>query len=61
MPATERYDAVVFNLLICSMVECKVISAAEVWNRPHGRWVSVAGVVIIRQRPTSRHRQGNRV
>jgi error-prone DNA polymerase len=29
----------------------KVIPAAEVWNRPHGRWVSVAGVVIIRQRP----------
>jgi error-prone DNA polymerase len=29
----------------------KVIPAAEVWNHPHGRWVSVAGVVIIRQRP----------
>jgi error-prone DNA polymerase len=29
----------------------KVIPATEVWNRPHGRWVSVAGIVIIRQRP----------
>jgi error-prone DNA polymerase len=29
----------------------KVIPAAQVWNRPHGKWVSVAGVVIIRQRP----------
>ncbi|HWE98119.1 MAG TPA: error-prone DNA polymerase [Tepidisphaeraceae bacterium] len=29
----------------------RVIPAAQVWNRPHGRWVSVAGVVVIRQRP----------
>jgi len=29
----------------------KIVPAAEVWNRPPGRWVSVAGVVLIRQRP----------
>jgi error-prone DNA polymerase len=29
----------------------KVIRACEVQNRPHGRWISVAGLVIIRQRP----------
>ena len=29
----------------------KVVPAVEVWNRPHGRWVSVAGIVTIRQRP----------
>jgi error-prone DNA polymerase len=29
----------------------KVISAVEVWNRPHKSWVKVAGIVIIRQRP----------
>ena len=29
----------------------RVIAAAEVWNRPHGRWIKVAGIVIIRQRP----------
>jgi error-prone DNA polymerase len=29
----------------------KIVSAAEVWNRPAGKWVSVAGVVLIRQRP----------
>jgi error-prone DNA polymerase len=29
----------------------KVIPAADVWNLPPGRWVRVAGIVIIRQRP----------
>ncbi|MGD0387743.1 MAG: error-prone DNA polymerase [Tepidisphaeraceae bacterium] len=29
----------------------KIVPAAEVWNRAAGRWVSVAGVVLIRQRP----------
>jgi len=29
----------------------KVIPAIELPNHPHGRWVRVAGVVIIRQRP----------
>src|SRR6185437_5375425 len=27
----------------------KVIPAAQVWNRPDGSWVSVAGIVVIRQ------------
>ena len=39
------------QLIRGELVRRRVISAAEVWNRPHGRWVSVAGVVIIRQRP----------
>ena len=29
----------------------RIVPAAEVWNRPPGRWVRVAGVVLIRQRP----------
>jgi error-prone DNA polymerase len=29
----------------------KIISAAQIWNHPHGRWVRVAGLVLIRQRP----------
>jgi error-prone DNA polymerase len=29
----------------------RIVPAAEVWNRPAGRWVSVAGLVLIRQRP----------
>jgi error-prone DNA polymerase len=39
------------QLIRTELTRRKVIPAAEVWNRPHGRWVSVAGVVIIRQRP----------
>ena len=39
------------QLIRAELTRRKVIPAAEVWNRPHGRWVSVAGVVIIRQRP----------
>jgi error-prone DNA polymerase len=31
--------------------EMKIISAAEMNRLPHGRWVSVAGMVLIRQRP----------
>jgi error-prone DNA polymerase len=33
------------------LTQRKVISAAEVWSRVPGRWVKVAGIVIIRQRP----------
>jgi error-prone DNA polymerase len=29
----------------------RIISAAEVWKKEPGRWVSVAGIVLIRQRP----------
>jgi error-prone DNA polymerase len=29
----------------------KVISAAQVQRTPHGKWVRVAGLVLIRQRP----------
>jgi error-prone DNA polymerase len=33
------------------MARLRVIPAAEVWNRPHGGFVRVAGIVLIRQRP----------
>jgi error-prone DNA polymerase len=39
------------QLIRTELTRRKVIPAAGVWNRAHGRWVSVAGVVIIRQRP----------
>jgi error-prone DNA polymerase len=29
----------------------KIIPAAQIWNHPPGRWVRVAGLVLIRQRP----------
>jgi error-prone DNA polymerase len=29
----------------------RIISAADVWKKDPGRWVSVAGIVLIRQRP----------
>jgi error-prone DNA polymerase len=29
----------------------RIIPAAEVWKKDPGRWVSVAGIVLIRQRP----------
>jgi error-prone DNA polymerase len=29
----------------------KILTAAELNNTPHGRWVKVAGLVLIRQRP----------
>jgi error-prone DNA polymerase len=33
------------------LAERKVTPAAEVWNHRHGKWIKVAGLVIIRQRP----------
>jgi error-prone DNA polymerase len=29
----------------------KIITAAQVWNHAPGKWVSVAGIVLVRQRP----------
>ena len=29
----------------------KILSARRVWERPHGSWVKVAGLVLVRQRP----------
>ena len=31
--------------------EMKIITAEQLQQLPHGRWVSVAGLVLIRQRP----------
>lgn len=39
------------QLIRAELTRRRVITAAEVWDRPPGRWVSVAGAVIIRQRP----------
>jgi error-prone DNA polymerase len=33
------------------LTQLQVIPAAQVWQRPHRSWVSVAGIVLIRQRP----------
>jgi error-prone DNA polymerase len=34
-----------------TLKEQRLITAAELQNTPHGRWVKVAGLVLIRQRP----------
>jgi error-prone DNA polymerase len=39
------------QLLRMELNKRNVISAAEVWNRPHGSWIKIAGIVTIRQRP----------
>jgi error-prone DNA polymerase len=39
------------ELIRKELIRCKIVPACEVWNRPHGSWISVAGIVIIRQRP----------
>jgi error-prone DNA polymerase len=31
--------------------EQRIITSAQLQNTPHGRWVKVAGLVLIRQRP----------
>jgi error-prone DNA polymerase len=33
------------------LAQQKILTAAELNNTPHGRWVKVAGLVLIRQRP----------
>jgi error-prone DNA polymerase len=33
------------------LAQLQVVPAAKVWQRPHRSWVSVAGIVLIRQRP----------
>src|SRR5947207_1755845 len=38
-------------LVRTQLEEKKIMRAAEVIALPHGRWVSVAGLVLIRQRP----------
>jgi error-prone DNA polymerase len=39
------------QLLRPELTRRKIISAAQVWQRPHGQWARVAGIVTIRQRP----------
>jgi error-prone DNA polymerase len=39
------------QMLRAELAQRKVVPAAEVWNRRHGTWIKVAGLVIIRQRP----------
>jgi error-prone DNA polymerase len=39
------------QMLRAQLAQRKVVPAAAVWNRRHGTWIKVAGLVIIRQRP----------
>jgi error-prone DNA polymerase len=39
------------GIVRAELAKRKIIAAAQVWNRAAGRWVNVAGIVLVRQRP----------
>ena len=47
----EKIQPFIISFFREDMNDLKIVPAAEVWNVPNGRWVRVAGLVLVRQRP----------